>query len=134
MNDFQPLWALLREHGSSAKRETECAALWASYTPEVQQRVYDAIRSKLEQGKFVHYDPLRAMEENARPPRLQTLSYADYYARYHTTVTKRRIEAGDTRRQQLIFKEVYASLKNQLSHRERKGIGTGSERGQVLTK
>jgi hypothetical protein len=85
MNDFQPLWALLREHGSSAKRETECAALWASYTPEVQQRVYDAIRSKLEQGKFVHYDPLRAMEENARTPRLQTLSYADYYARYHTT-------------------------------------------------
>jgi len=134
MNDFQPLWALLREHGSSAKRETECAALWASYTPEVQQRVYDAIRSKLEQGKFVHYDPLRAMEENARPPRLQTLSYADYYARYHTTVTKRRIEAGDTRRRQLIFKEVYASLKNQLLHRERKGIGTGSERGQVLTK
>ena len=134
MNDFQPLWALLREHGSSAKRETECAALWASYTPEVQQRVYDTIRSKLEQGKFVHYDPLRAMEENARPPRLQTLSYADYYARYHTTVTKRRIEAGDTRRRQLIFKEVYASLKNQLLHRERKGIGTGSERGQVLTK
>ena len=134
MNDFQPLWALLREHGSSAKRETECAALWASYTPEVQQRVYDTIRSKLEQGKFVHYDPLRAMEENARPPRLQTLSYADYYARYHTTVTKRRIEAGDTRRRQLIFKEVYASLKNQLSHRERIGSGTRAERGQVLTK
>ena len=134
MNDFQPVWALLREHGSSAKRETECAALWASYTPEVQQRVYDTIRSKLEQGKFVHYDPLRAMEENARPPRRQTLSYADYYARYHTTVTKRRIEAGDTRRRQLIFKEVYASLKKQLSHSERKGIGTGAERGQVLTK
>ena len=92
MNDFQPLWALLREHGSSAKRETEC------------------------------------------PPRLQTLSYADYYARYHTTVTKRRIEAGDTRRRQLIFKEVYASLKKQLSHRERNGSGTRAERGQVLTK
>ena len=43
----------------------ECASLWASYTPEIQQRVYNAIRTKLEQGKFVHYDPLRAMEENA---------------------------------------------------------------------
>jgi len=61
MNDFQPLWALLREHGSSAK-------------------------------------------------------------------------AGDTGRRQLIFKEVYASLKNQLSHRERNGSGTRAERGQVLTK
>ena len=49
------------------------------------QRIYDTIRTKLEQNKFVHYDPLRAMEENARPPRQQTLSYADYYARYHTT-------------------------------------------------
>ena len=85
MTSFNDLWALLRQHGSSAKRETECAALWASYPPEIQQHVYNAIRSKLEQGKFVHYDPLRAMEENARPPRQQTLSYADYYARYHTT-------------------------------------------------
>lgn len=37
-------------------------------------------------GKFVHYDPLRAMEENARPPRQQTLSYAAYYKLYGTTV------------------------------------------------
>ena len=85
MNDFQQLWVLLRQHGSSAKRETECAALWAGYTPDVQQQVYNAIRSKLEQGKFVHYDPVRALEENARPPRQQTLSYAAYYDRYHTT-------------------------------------------------
>ena len=85
MNDFQQLWALLRQHGSSAKRENECASLWASYTPEIQQRVYNAIRTKLEQGKFVHYDPLRAMEENARAPRQQTLSYAEYYKRYGTT-------------------------------------------------
>ena len=85
MNDFQQLWVLLRQHGSSAKRETECAALWATYPPDMQQRIYATIRTKLEQGKFVHYDPIRALEENARPPRQQTLSYADYYARYHTT-------------------------------------------------
>jgi hypothetical protein len=85
MNDFQQLWALLRQHGSSAKRETECTALWATYPPDLQQRIYATIRTKLEQGKFVHYDPVRALEENARPPRQQTLSYADYYARYHTT-------------------------------------------------
>ena len=36
------------------------------------------------------------------------------------TVTKRRIEAGDTRRRSLIFKEVYASLKTQLQ-RDRNG-------------
>ena len=95
MSLFNDLWQLLRAHGSSAKRETECAALWATYPPQTQQRIYDTIRTKLEQNKFVHYDPLqnkfvhydplRAIEENARAPRQQTLSYADYYARYHTT-------------------------------------------------
>jgi len=49
------------------------------------------------------------------------------------TVTKHRIEAGDTRRRSLIFKEVYASLKTQLQ-RDRNGGGTWSERGQVLSK
>lgn len=85
MCTFSDLWALLRQHGSSAKRETECAALWATYSTEMQQQLLNTIRTKLEHGKFVHYDPLRAMQENARQPPLQTLSYADYYARYHTT-------------------------------------------------
>ena len=88
MNDFQQLWALLRQHGSSAKRETECAAQWATYPPELRQRIYATIRTKLEQGKFVHYDPVRALEENARPPRQQTLSYTDYYSKYGTTEEK----------------------------------------------
>ena len=88
MSLFDELWQLLRRHGSSAKRETECAALWASYPPETQQRIYESIRTKLEQQKFVHYDPLRALEENSRPPRQQILSYADYYARYHTTAPR----------------------------------------------
>ena len=68
---FDDLWQLLRAHGSSAKRETECAALWSTYPPEMQQRLYETIRTKLEQKKFVHYDPLRAMEENARLPKQQ---------------------------------------------------------------
>lgn len=85
MSTFNELWQLLRDHGSSNKREQECAALWASYPPEVRQRIYDAIRLKLEQKKFVHYDPLRAMRENAEAVSRQTLSYAAYYKRYGTT-------------------------------------------------
>ena len=85
MDTFNDLWSLLRQHGSSGKRECECAALWASYPPEVQQRVYENIRTKLEQNKFVHYDPLRAIEENARLPCRQMLTMAEYYRRYGTT-------------------------------------------------
>ena len=85
MSEFTELWALLRQHGSSNKYETECASLWASYTPDMQQRIYESIRTKLAQGRFVHYDPLRAIKENAHAMRQQTLSYAEYYKRYGTT-------------------------------------------------
>ena len=103
MTTFNDLWALLRQHGSSAKRETECAALWATYPPEVQQRIYNAIRSKLEQGKFVHYDPVRALEENAYSPRQQTLSYADYYARYRTTEPRDGWQMANPTGQKVIY-------------------------------
>ena len=46
MSLFNDLWQLLRAHGSSAKRETECAALWSTYPPQTQQRIYDTIRTK----------------------------------------------------------------------------------------
>lgn len=85
MVNFSELWVLLRQHGSSNKYETECAALWASYTPDMQERIYTSIRTKLAQGRFVHYDPLRAIKENAYAMRQQTLSYAAYYKRYGTT-------------------------------------------------
>lgn len=85
MINFTELWALLRQHGSSSKFETECAALWATYAPDMQLRIYESIRTKLAQGRFVHYDPLRAIRENAHERRQQTLSYAEYYKRYGTT-------------------------------------------------
>ena len=88
MSLFDDLWQLLRAHGSSAKRETACARLWNSYAPQTQQRIYNTIRTKLEQKKFVHYDPLRAMEENAQAIIHRTLSYNEYYKRYGTTEEK----------------------------------------------
>ncbi len=54
MCTFNDLWALLRQHGSSPKQEIECNELWNSYKPELQQFIFDTIRTKLEQNKFVH--------------------------------------------------------------------------------
>ena len=88
MNIFPDLWALLRQHGSSAKREQECAQLWDTYSPTLQELLYKVIKTKLEQNKFVHYDPLRAIKENAHALCSQTLSYEAYYARYHTTESR----------------------------------------------
>ncbi len=85
MSSFSELWSLLRKHGSSNKREEECTHLWNTYSPAMQQAILELIRTKLEQKRFVHYDPLRAIRENADALRPKTLSYADYYNRYHTT-------------------------------------------------
>lgn len=88
MIEFNEVWQLLRQHGSSAKRETECAALWATYNPTQQTRIYTTIREKLRQHKFVHYDPLRALRENALALKKQQLSFSAYYAKYGTTAER----------------------------------------------
>ena len=63
MCNFYNLWALLRQHGSSAKKENECAQLWATFSPELQLKIFNTIKTKLEQNKFVHYDPMRAYKK-----------------------------------------------------------------------
>ena len=107
MNDFQQLWALLRQHGSSAKRETECAALWATYPPEMQQRIYDAVREAQQRGDPISPNPYFAIEDTAlrlqRKPRMQKLSYADYYARYHTTEPRDGWQMANPTGQKVIY-------------------------------
>ena len=48
MCNFYDLWALLRQHGSSAKKENECAQLWATFSPELQLKIFNTIKTKLE--------------------------------------------------------------------------------------
>ena len=85
MTEFNQVWQLLRQHGSSAKREKECAEVWATYDSAKQDLIYETIRTKMEHHKFVHYDPLRALKENAMALQKQQLSYRAYYAKYGTT-------------------------------------------------
>ena len=85
MFTFNNLWQLLYDHGATDKRKCDCAQLWDSLTPQQQQQLYSTISNKLQQDKFVHYDPLRAMRENIRQARKLVLSYAEYYAKYGTT-------------------------------------------------
>ena len=85
MCTFDNLWTMLREHGSGPAREIECRQLWDSYSPEQQRFLCNTIRAKLDNGRFVHYDPLRAMNENARLMHRNVLSFNAYYARNRTT-------------------------------------------------
>ena len=89
MSSFYNVWALLRPQGEYKRRYMACARLWSSYTPEMQQRIYDIISGAKQRGEWVNPNPYFAIEDVAikeqTPPRRQTMSYADYYARYHTT-------------------------------------------------
>ncbi len=63
---FDRIWELLESHGVIPDKRVETSNLWATYTPEQQQQLYATISSKIRQRKFVHYDPVRALMENAR--------------------------------------------------------------------
>ena len=87
MTSFDFLWQLVGEHGSIAEYyKADCARLWDTYSLEQQRHIYRCIRDKLRQGRFVHYNPVKAVKENAPPPpRIQTLSFNDYFQRFGTT-------------------------------------------------
>ena len=83
------IWALLKPQGEYKRRRRACERLWNSYAPEMQQRIYNRIAEALQRGERVNPNPYFAIEDTAlylqRRPCVQQLSYADYYARYHTT-------------------------------------------------
>ena len=85
MARFEDLWQSLLQHGSSNYKRAAAEAEWNSYSPEQQQQIYTTICQKLEQNKFVHYDPVQAIRDNIRKLAPKQLSYQEYYARFGTT-------------------------------------------------
>ena len=66
-NDLWPrIWQKLYANGASSKQEEGTRRYWVTLTPEQQESVFTAITQKLEKGKFVWYDPIRAIQENLR--------------------------------------------------------------------
>ena len=86
MVTFEEIWRVLYEHGASSRKEEGTRRYWETLSPEQQERAFTTISSKLKEGKFVQYDPIRAIKENTPKARnQQQLSYAEYYAKYGTT-------------------------------------------------
>ncbi len=87
MVTFFELWTLLEPKAEYANLFHHCRTLWYSWTPEKQEEVFLKIEKKKAEKKFVDYNPLLAMRNNAaaRPNRRIEMSFDDYYARFHTT-------------------------------------------------
>jgi len=86
MNSFDYIWQLLAGHGSTSTNRLECARLWDTFTTDQQRQLYRTISAKIKAGKFVNYDPVKALQENMRHLEKQQLTFDEYYTRFGTTL------------------------------------------------
>ena len=84
-DSFEKIWQLLESHGIVPGKQADCARLWETYTLDEQRKIYCSINRKLKNGKFVHFDPVRAIAENAPKSYDKVLTFDQYYTRFHTT-------------------------------------------------
>ena len=64
--DFEIVWQALYENGSSGKNRDATKRFWDSLTPAQQHLAFENITRKAKEGKFIQYDPIRAIKENIR--------------------------------------------------------------------
>ena len=63
---FETVWQALVENGSSKRNHDATERFWKTLSPKQQDAVFKSIPRKVKEGKFVQYDPIRAIKENAR--------------------------------------------------------------------
>ena len=87
MITFFDVWAFLEPKTEYANLFGHCKQLWDSWSTEKQEQVLLKIEKKKAEHKFVDYNPLLALRNNAaeQPKRRLTMSFNDYYAKYGTT-------------------------------------------------
>lgn len=84
---FETTWDALVENGSSRRNREATKRFWDTLSADQQRRAYERITRKVREGRFVQYDPIRAIKENCRniPGSETQLSYNEYYMRFGTT-------------------------------------------------
>ena len=66
-NDYWPsIWQALYDNGASAKKEEGTHRYWLTLSPAQQEHAFTTITKRLQAGKFVWFDPIRAIKEALR--------------------------------------------------------------------
>ena len=63
---FETVWQALVENGTSKRNHDATERYWNTLTQPQKDLVYKNIPWKVKTGKFVQYDPIRAIKENSR--------------------------------------------------------------------
>ena len=66
MVTFEQIWQVLYDNGASTKKEEGTRRFWATLSLEEQEYAFTTISAKVQEGRFVQYDPIRAIKENIR--------------------------------------------------------------------
>ena len=86
MKTFEEIISLLNPDEKYNPVLRQCQQIWESFSSEKQDFVYLVIKEKKERKEFVDYNPLFALKRTYRARQQVVLSYADYYAKYGTTL------------------------------------------------
>ena len=62
--EFNQIYQLLESHGTIPSKRIAASDLWATLTEQQQAFVCSTIEKKISDGKFVHFDPVKAIREN----------------------------------------------------------------------
>ena len=83
---FETVWQALVENGTSKRNHDATERFWNTLTQKQKDLVHKNIPWKVKMGKFVQYDPIRAIKENSRK----------YLLPEPTNYNGRRLKPGET--------------------------------------
>ena len=63
---FIDLWSLLYNNGATNYNKFDCCSLWDSLTADQQAELYNVIKLRLDQKRYVSYNGYQAMQEGLR--------------------------------------------------------------------
>lgn len=81
---FEIVWQALVDNGSCKSNREAVKRYWDTLTKQQQESAHKHIPMKVKEGKFVQYDPIRAIRENCR----------SYQVSEPTNYNGRRLQAG----------------------------------------
>lgn len=83
---FEIVWQALVENGTSKRNHDATERFWNTLSQKQKDLVFKNIPRKVTEGKFVQYDPIRAIKENSRQYQLPQPENLNMTSKFDTLV------------------------------------------------
>ena len=85
---FEIVWQALVENGTSKRNHDATERFWNTLSQKQKDLVFKNIPRKVKDGKFVQYDPIRAIKENSRQYQLPQPENLNMTSKFDTLIKK----------------------------------------------